>query len=96
MPLSLQTLVPLFLDKAPSQVEAIYQDAEKVVLGFATSISALNQTAAFDRGDAAIVLEAVRKVRRIRKDNPGATSESLPEPALAHQLRMGSQVLWGP
>jgi hypothetical protein len=94
--LSLQTLIPILLDKTSVEVAAIQQGAEAVVFGLSTSISALNQTASFDREDAAIILEACREATRRRALDPTVTSASVPAPALAHTLRRSRQILWGP
>jgi hypothetical protein len=92
--LSLPTTVGILLDMPRSELEWIEKAAEQVVLGCTTSISALNQSATFDRAAGGVVLQACRHVRKIIEVYPDANSCGLGEPTLAHTMERHG-FLWG-
>lgn len=96
MAISVGVLLPILLRKAPSQVAEIAAQAESVIFGGTSSISALNQSATFDPETAGVVLEAINQVHALRALDPGATAASLPAPSLSHTIRRGRQWLTGP
>lgn len=96
MALTVPDLLPILLRKSDAQIEEICADAEQIVLGAMTSISALSQSTAFDRDDAAVILRACGEALRLRKADPSADPSSIGPPAIAHDLRRCRQVLLGP
>lgn len=96
MAISVGVLLPILLRKTPSEVADIAAQAESVVFGATSSISALNQSATFDADSAAIILQAINQVLAIRAVDPAATAAALPAPSLSHAIRRGSQWLSGP
>ena len=96
MAISVGVLLPILLRKTPSQVAEIAAQAESVIFGGTSSISALNQSATFDAETASTVLQAINQVHAIRAIDPAATAAALPQPSLSHGIRRGSQWLTGP
>jgi len=94
--LSLPAILPILLEKTPTEVAVIAKQAEDVVFGVTTSISALNQSASFSMEDAGIIADACRQIRALRAADPDVTAAALPAPALAHTLRRNRQTLLGP
>lgn len=77
------TLIPVLLRKTLEELTQIEQQAESVVLGGISAISALSQSTTFNPADAAVVLEACNDVRAMKLQ--GITTASAP--AMGHGLR---------
>ena len=89
MAYSVGTIKQILRGKTSAQIASIQADAEQVVFGCVSSISALSQTTTFSTDDAGTILEAINQYR------DECASGGMRSPTMAVQMRMSNQTLLG-